>query len=63
VHVVDHWLDQIIVGLITEFVVDTSISYSETERCFLKGPRGKNVKSLNSWIKMLLCEKRIMQLH
>ena len=29
--VVDHWLDQIIGGFITEFAVDTSISYGEAE--------------------------------
>ena len=28
---VDHWLDQIIGGFITEFVVDTSVSDSEAE--------------------------------
>ena len=39
--VVDHWLDRIIGGFITEFVVDTLVSYSEAERCFLKGPQGK----------------------
>jgi len=60
--VIDHWLDLIIGGFIIEFAVDTSVSYSEAERCFLKGPRGKYVKSLNTWIKMLLCEKRVMQL-
>ena len=45
---VDHWLNQIIGGFIIEFVVDTSVSYSEAERRFLKGPRGKYVKSLNT---------------
>ena len=59
---VDHWLDWIIGGFITEFAVDTLVSYSEAKRCFLKGPQGKYIKSLNTWIKMLLCEKRIMQL-
>jgi len=29
--VVDHWLDQIIRGFITEFMVDTTVSYSEAE--------------------------------
>ena len=62
VRVVDHWLDRIIGGFITEFAVDTLVSYSEVERRFLKGPQGKYVKSLNTWIKMLLCEKRVMQL-
>jgi len=60
-HIVHHWLDHIIRGFITEFVVDTLVSYSEVERCFLKGPLGKYVKSLNTWIKMLLCEKRFIQ--
>ena len=34
---VDHWLDWIIGGFITEFAVDTLVSYSEAEQCFLKG--------------------------
>jgi len=57
---VDHWLDQIIGGFITEFAIDTIVSYSETERHFLKGPWGKYIKSFNTWIKMLLGEKRVM---
>ena len=57
---VDHWLDQIIGGFITEFMVDTSVSYSEVEQCFLKGLQGKYIKYLNTWIKMLLCEKWVM---
>ena len=61
-HVVDHWLDHIIGVFITEFAVDTSVSYSEAKQCFLQGPRGKYVKSLNTWLKILLCEKRVMQL-
>ena len=36
--VVDHWLDRIIGGFITEFVVDMTVNYSEAERRFLKGP-------------------------
>ena len=31
VRVVNHWLDRIIGGFITEFTVDTSVSYSEVE--------------------------------
>ena len=34
---VDHCLDQIIGGFITEFVVFITINYSEAERRFLKG--------------------------
>lgn len=59
VRTVDHWLEWIIGGFITEFVVDTTVSYNEAEWCFLKGPRGKYIKSLNTWIKILLCENRI----
>ena len=59
---VDHWLDRIIGGFITEFTIDTFVSFSKVERHFLKGPRGKYIKSLNTWIKMILCEKRVMQL-
>ena len=60
--IVDHWLDRVIRGFVIEFAVDTSVSYSEVERRFFKGLRGKYVKSLNTWIKMLLCKKRVMQL-
>ena len=56
----DHCLDRIIVGFITEFERDTTVSYNEAERRFLKGPQGKYIKYLNTWIKMLLCEKRVM---
>ena len=49
----DHWLDWIIGGFITKFAVDTTVSYSEAEKHFLKGSRGKYIKSLNTWIKML----------
>ena len=61
VQVVDHWLDRIIGGFNIEFVVDTTVSYSDVERRFLKGPQGKYIKPLNTWIKMLLCEKWFMQ--
>ena len=61
-HVIDHWLDHVIGGFLFEFAVDTPVKYSEAKRCFFKGPRGKYLKSLNTWIKMLLCKKRVMQL-
>ena len=60
--IISHWLDCIIGGFVTEFAVDTSASYSEAERRFFKGPRGKYLKSLISWIEMLLCEHRVMRL-
>jgi len=54
---IDHWLDQVIGGFVIEFAVDTLVSYSEAKRCFFKGPQGKYLKSLNTRIKMFLCEK------
>lgn len=60
---VDHWLNRIIGGFIIEFAIDTTVSYSEAERRFLKEPRGKYIKSLNTWIKMMLCEKQVMRIH
>lgn len=57
VRVVEYWIDRILGGLITEFVIDTSVSYSKYECWFFKGPRGTYLKSLKTWIKMLLCDK------
>lgn len=59
--IVDHLLDRVIGGFITKFTIDTTMSYSEAERRFLQGPWGKYIKSLNTWIKMMLCEKQIMR--
>ena len=36
--VIDFWVDSILQGYITEFVVDTITSYSEAERNFFQGP-------------------------
>jgi len=36
-HDVDNWLDRVKGGFVTEFAVDTTASYSEVERSFLKG--------------------------
>ena len=60
--VVNHQLDRVIKGFVTEFTVDTSISYNEAEWLFFKGLRGKHLRSLNTWIKILLYEKQVMQL-
>ena len=60
--IADHWLDHVIGGFVTKFAIDTSVSYSKAEQHFFKGPRGKYLRSLNTWIKMLLCEKQVMQL-
>ena len=59
---VDHWFDNTIGGYITEFVVDRLESYSQAERYFFKGPRGKNFHFLKLKIKMLLHEKNILKI-
>jgi hypothetical protein len=59
--VVDHWFDITIGGYITEFVVDRVESYSQVERYFFKGPRGKFLHFLKLKIKMLLHEKNILK--
>jgi len=60
--VVDFWLNSLLEGFVTEFVVDTLKSYNEAERYFFKGYRGMYLNSLRLWIKMLLCEKGILRL-
>jgi hypothetical protein len=57
---VDFWLDNIVAGFITEFAVDTVKSYSATEKEFLKGPRGRYIRSLYTSIKILLYNKGVM---
>jgi hypothetical protein len=58
---VDHWFDSTIGGYVTEFVVDRVESYSQAERYFFKGPRGKFLHFLKLKIKMLLHEKNILK--
>jgi len=43
-HVVDLWIDIIIVGFIIEFAVDNANSYTDVEKEFMKGPRGRNIR-------------------
>jgi hypothetical protein len=59
---IDHWFDSTIRGYITEFVVDRVESYSQAERYFFKGPRGKFLHFLKLRIKMLLHEKNILKI-
>jgi hypothetical protein len=60
--VVDHWFDITIGGYITEFSIDRVDSYSQVERYFFKGPRGKFLHFLKLKIKILLHEKRILKI-
>ena len=59
---VDFWLASVLEGFVTEFAVDQRKSFSEAECYFLKGYRGKYLKSLNLSIKMLLYEKGVMDM-
>ena len=59
-HAMDLWLDSITVGFITEFLVDTSKSYTIVEKDFLKGPRGRYIKSVYTSINILLHDKGMM---
>ena len=59
---VDLWLASLLEGFITEFAVDQRKSFSEAERYFFKGYRGKYLNSLNSSLKMLLHEKGVLDI-
>ena len=59
---VDFWVNGILQGYITEFAVETITSYSEAERNVFQGPHGRYLLSINTWIKMLVYEKGILQL-
>jgi hypothetical protein len=58
----DLWFDNTIGGYITEFSIDRVESYSQAERYFFKGPRGKFLRFLKLNIKMLLHEKNILKI-
>jgi hypothetical protein len=59
---VDLWFYNTIVGYIIEFDIDRVESYSQVERYFFKGPRGKFLHFLKLNIKMLLNEKNILKI-
>ena len=58
--VVDFWTTRTLEAFVTEFAIDTSMSFNEAERQFFKGPRGKYLNSFSLRIKMLLAEKGIL---
>ena len=60
---VDHWIDHLLGGFLTEFSIDQFVSYSEAERRFFKGPRGKFLCSMQLLWKMLLCEQGFLCEH
>ena len=57
---VDFWTTRTLETFVTEFAINTSTSFSEAERQFFKGPRGKFLNSLSLKIKILLVEKGIL---
>jgi len=57
---IDFWLDNIVTGFITEFSIDTMKSYNTAEKEFIHGPRGRNIQSLYTSIKILLYRKGVM---
>jgi hypothetical protein len=59
---VDLWFENTIGGYITEFSIDRVESYSQSERYFFKGPRGKFLHFLKLKIKMLLHENNILKI-
>jgi hypothetical protein len=59
-HAADFWLDNIIVGFIIEFVVDTTKSYIVAEKDFLRVSKGRYIRSLYTSIKILLHDKGMM---
>jgi hypothetical protein len=59
---VDFRLDSVLGGYITEFSIDCTQSYSVVERDLFKGLRGRYLKLLSTWIKMLLCDKVTMKM-
>ena len=60
---VEVWLDNILEGYITEFVVDIVKYYSDSETEFFNGPRGRFILSLQLFSKMLICEKGILKMN
>ena len=57
---IDFWTTRTLEAYVMEFAIDTQKSFSEEERHFFKGPRGKYLNSLNMRIKMLLAMRGIL---
>jgi hypothetical protein len=57
---VDFWLDNILGGYVTKYAVYCIQSYSVADRDLFKIPCRRFLKSLGTWINMLLCEKNMM---
>lgn len=55
--VADFWIDSILGGFITEFMVYSIVSYSKAKWKFFEGPQGKYLRSMNSRLRCF-CVKR-----
>jgi hypothetical protein len=53
----DFWLSSILVGYIVKFAIDCTQSYSVIEMDFFRGPHGRFINSLSTWINMFLCDQ------
>ena len=54
------WVDSILQGYITEFVVEAITSYSEDQIICFQGPQIRYLLSISTWIKMLVYDKGIL---
>ena len=60
---VNHWINFLFGGFMTEFSIDQFVSYFEAERRFFKDPRGKLLRSLKLLLKIILCEQGFLCEH
>ena len=60
---IEFWIENILEGYITEFMVNIVKYYSDAKRDFFKGPRGRFLLSFQLSIKMLICEKGILKMN
>jgi hypothetical protein len=58
----DLWLENIVAGFITEFVVDRPNSYTMIEKGFINIPRGRYIISLYTSIKILLYDNSVISM-
>ena len=58
--VVDFWTTRTLEAFVTEFEINRSTSFSEAERQFFKGPRGKYLNLFSLQIKVVLAKKGIL---
>jgi hypothetical protein len=60
--IVDFLLDSVLGDYITKFAIECTQSYNDVEREFFKVMCERYLKSPSTWVKMLLCDKRVMKM-